>query len=103
MFSLQTYTREVWRKKGKWLCEHAANLFDQYVSDSVTELGDAHQVLSDQLEQEALPCRFSSCTRVFKYAKCRTNHEKSKHGLVLNDAEQAPTVPKLLHSNQMKS
>lgn len=78
-------------EKRKWLCEHAANLFDQYVSDSVTELGDAHQVVSDQLEQEALPCRFSSCTRVFKYAKCRINHEKSKHGLVLNDAEQAPT------------
>jgi len=61
------------------------------VSDSFTELGDAQQVASDQREQEVLPCRFSSYTRVLKYAKCRINHEKSKHGLVLNDAVQPPT------------
>lgn len=78
-------------EKRRWLCEHAAKLFDQYVSDSVTKLGDAQQVVSDQFEQEPLPCRFSSCTRVFKYAKCRINHEKSKHDLVVNDAVQPPT------------
>ena len=79
------------REEKRWLCEHAAKMFDQYVSDSVTELGNAQQVVSDPLDQEALPCRFSSCTRVFKYAKCRINHEKSKHGLVLIDAVQPPT------------
>lgn len=79
-------------EKRRWLCEHAATLFDQYVSDSVTELGDAQQVSSDQCEQAVLPCRFSRCTRVFKYAKCRINHEKSKHGLLLNDAVQPRTI-----------
>lgn len=78
-------------EKRRWLYEHAAKMFDQYVSDSVTELGNAQQVVSDQLDQEALPCRFSSSTRVFKYAKCRINHEKSKHGLVLIDTVQPPT------------
>ena len=53
----------------RWLCEHAAKLFDQDVSDSVTELGKAQQVVSNQLQQETLPCGFSSCTRVFKYAE----------------------------------
>lgn len=57
MFSLQTYTREVGRKR-RWLCEHAAKMFDQYVSDSVTELGNAQQVVSDQLDQEALLADF---------------------------------------------
>ena len=45
-------------EKRRWLCEHAAKMFDQYVSDSVTELGNAHQVVSDQLDQEALLADF---------------------------------------------
>lgn len=75
--------------KRKWLCEHVGHLFDQYVSDSVTDWGDSleseavseHQAVS----REEFRCRFSGCSRVFLYAKCRTNHEKSKHGLVVDD------------------
>ena len=82
--------------KRKWLCEHVGHLFDQYVSDSVTDWGDSlefeavseHQAVS----REEFPCRFSGCSRVFLYAKCRRNHEKSKHGLVVDDVFEPDVI-----------
>ena len=32
-------------------------------------------------EKTSLPCRSSGCSRAFRYAKCRINHERSSHNL----------------------
>ena len=62
-----------------------------YVSGSVNELshlGDVHKSVGElQKEKATLPCRFSGCLRVFRYSKCRVNHEKSEHSLELEDSD----------------
>ncbi|CAB4018776.1 hypothetical protein AC249_AIPGENE19271 [Paramuricea clavata] len=68
--------------KRKWLFDQAAKLFDTYVSDGVSDLSEAGNIAP----ATSFPCRFVSCSRVFKYAKCRINHEKTKYHLTLNES-----------------
>ncbi len=67
--------------KRKWLFDQASKLFDTYVSDGVADLSEASTPPAT-----SFPCRFVSCTRVFKYAKCKINHEKTKHDLTFNES-----------------
>lgn len=67
--------------KRKWLFDQTAQLFDCYVADSVSDISEASTP-----PPTSFPCRFVTCSRVFKYAKCRINHEKMKHHLTLNES-----------------
>ena len=80
-------------EKRKWLCEHAANLFDQYLSDSVTELGDTHQVVSDQLEQEACLADFPVVQECLKMPNAESVMSSPNMGwylMMLNKPLQCP-------------
>ncbi len=70
-------------EKRKWLYGHVDKLFNLYVAGSVTELCDAKKEFTGKLRNEkaSLPCRSSGCSRAFRYAKCRINHERSIHNL----------------------
>lgn len=76
-------------EKRKWLYAHIGKLYDLYVAGSVTELSDVQKAVEEpQQEKAKLPCRFSGCLRVFRYSKCRINHEKSKHSLEIDDSDR---------------
>ena len=69
-------------EKRKWLYGHVDKLFNLYVAGSVTELSDAQKDMGKLKSDEViLPCRSLGCLRVFRYSKCRVNHEKSCHNL----------------------
>ena len=58
--------------------------------DSIETLRDHDQ----PVEEEIMPCRNPNCSRVFKYRKCRINHEQTKHQLFAEEQASSIDDPK---------
>ena len=70
--------------KRQWLHNEVSSMLDKYVMDSVSHLEDIHSELAaSQDSRHEHPCRFSTCSKKFKYVKCLLRHEKKAHDLDL--------------------
>lgn len=79
---LQTASNVV---KRMWLYDQMSEIFDTYVSHTLSGETEAKESVEDLSTKNTLPCRASGCSRTFKYSKCRVNHENEKHDLHIRE------------------
>jgi hypothetical protein len=72
-------------EKRMWLHNQISEIFDTYVSGTLSGVTKAKKSVEALSVQDTHPCRASGCSRTFKYSKCRVNHENEKHGLHIMD------------------
>ena len=81
--------------KRKWLHDEVNKMLDKFVIDSVSELERIQVQIhnaNDNYNNSDFPCRFEGCPKVFKYVKCRFNHERKVHNMTVSELDM-PTVP----------
>ncbi len=72
-------------EKRTWLHNQMSEIFDTYVSGTLSGVTDEKESIETLADQNTLPCRALGCSKTFKYSKCRVNHENQKHDLYIMD------------------
>ena len=77
-------------EKRTWLHNYIAVLFDKYISVCFSSLSTMQKSLGVQAvrEKTRLLCQSPGCIRLLIYPKCRLNHEKDVHAIVIEDYTQ---------------
>lgn len=69
-------------------------MLDKFVIDSVSDLERIQVQIHDASDTNNpdCTCRFEGCSKVFKYVKCCSNHEKKVHNMIISELDTS-TVP----------
>jgi hypothetical protein len=82
--------------KRKWLHNQVNEMLEKYVMVGVSEV-EKIQVEGNTNNPE-YPCHYEGCRKVFKYIKCRSNHEKKVHNITNSELDISNVTQKPVSS-----